>query len=548
MNRREILAASAALSAAAQTPSPPSFPQDRIDKADASVDSLLKRQILDKNHKYYGSYEGANGLYYGSGPTDLLSSFLNGYLLPQSRHFKKPLLAERMELAAKAFGRLQTKDGNWNLPFTNFNSPPDTAFIMQAICLDVLNARKHGFPEFEKWLLPAIEKAGDGLVRGGMHTPNHRWVASGALAGLHKLYGVPKYSARAGQWLAEGIDIDADGHYTERSTTVYNGVVNRALTYVAEWMNRPEYLDYVRRNLDASMYLLHADGEIVTEISRRQDANIRGTMYYHWFPLAYLAWKDRNRVYAHLARQLEPVYGSFTNLLWQPELTTALPEPQAPPSDFVKLFPSIGCGRIRRGPVSISVLRDKDRFFTFRRGTAVINAIRFSSAFFGKGQFVASSMTQRGTTFELTQELDAGYYQPFQPTRKISSEDFDSTRHERQRTEVCHMRYKATVTETTKGAKVRIEAAGTDEVPVTIEINLREGGTITGAEKLGSPKDAWLLKQGYASFTLGGETIKIGPGAAAHTYLDVRGARPRLEGPSLFLTGLTPFDHTIEIA
>jgi hypothetical protein len=545
MNRREMIAAAAALPAAAQAV----FPQKNVAGLDNSVDSLLKRQILDKTHRYYGSYQNAaDGLYYGSAPTDILTNLLSAYLLPQSRHHKKPLLAERLEIAAQAFARLQTKDGNWNLPFTNFNSPPDTAFIMQAICLDVLNARKFGFPDFEKWLLPAIERAGGGLVRGGVHTPNHRWVASAALAGLHKLYGDRKYARRADQWLAEGIDIDSDGHYTERSTTVYNGVVNRALTYIAEWMNRPEYLDYVRRNLEASLYLLHADGEIVTEISRRQDANIRGTLYYHWFPLAYLAWKDRNRVFAHIARQLEPVYGSIPNMQWQPELTTALPEPQAPPSDFVKVFPSIGLGRIRRGPISISVLRGKDRFFTFRRGGAVINAIRFSSAFFGKGQFVASSMTHRGSGFELTQEIDAGYYQPFSPPRKISSENFDSTRHERERTEVCQMLYKATVTEISNGAKVRIEASGTDDVPVTIEINLREGGTITGAEKLGSPKDAWLLKEGFASYTLGGETLKIGPGAAPHTYLDVRGASPRLDGPSLFITGFTPFDHTIEIA
>jgi hypothetical protein len=193
------------------------------------------------------------------------------------------------------------------------------------------------------------------------------------------------------------------------------------------------------------------------------------------------------------------------------------------------------------------VLRGEDRFFTFRRGGAVINTIRFSSAFFGKGQFTASTMTHRGSSFELTQDMDAGYYQPFSPPRKISSENFDSTRHERERTEVCQMRYKATVTETPDGAKVRIEASGTGDVPVTIEINLREGGTITGAEKLGSPRDAWLLKDGFASYTLGGETLKTGPGAAPHTYLDVRGASPRLDGPSLFIRGFTPFDHTIEI-
>ena len=123
------------------------------------------------------------------------------------------------------------------------------------------------------------------------------------MAGLFKLYGEQKYLRRAEQWLAEGIDQDADGQYTERSTIGYNGITNRALVLIADWLNRPEYLAPVRKNLDASLYLLHADGEVVTEISRRQDLNQRGTMSNHWPPLAYMAWKDRNGQYATLARQ-----------------------------------------------------------------------------------------------------------------------------------------------------------------------------------------------------------------------------------------------------
>ena len=96
-------------------------------------------------------------------PTSI-TGFLTASILPQSRHFKSARVAERMELAAHAFGRIQTKDGNWNLPTTNFNSPPDTAFIMQGMCVTLMNARQHGFPELEKWLLPAVERAGDGRL------------------------------------------------------------------------------------------------------------------------------------------------------------------------------------------------------------------------------------------------------------------------------------------------------------------------------------------------------------------------------------------------
>ncbi len=545
MTRRSVLASSSLALAQTATTAPPKLPQSKIDNLDKAVDSYIAKQITDKSHKYYGAYPGDDGLFYGGTPMGILDGFLTAYLHPQSRHHNSARVAERMQMAAQAFGNTQTKDGNWNLPITNFNSPPDTAFIMQGASVTLMNARQYGFTDLEKWLLPAVERAGNGLVKGGMHTPNHRWVASSALAGLYKLYNDPKYLNRAEQWLAEGIDQDDDGQYTERSTIGYNGICNRAFVLIADWLNRPEYLDPVRKNLNASLYLLHADGEVVTEISRRQDLNQRGTLSNHWPPLAYMAWKDQNGQYANLARQFDAVYGSASYHIRWPQFLTNLPENRPLPDNYDRLYNTIGLARIRRGPKSISVLKSRDRFFTFRHGAVVVNAVRFSSAFFGKGQFSSKTLTREGASYVLTQDLDAGYYQPFTPTRKITTETYDNTRHERQRTEVCNLRYKATVTETPTGCNLRIEANGTDEVPLAIEINLREGVQITGAEKLGPPKDTWLLRKGQAEISAGGETIQIGPGRADHTYLDVRGSRPRLEGPSIFLTGVTPFDHTI---
>jgi hypothetical protein len=59
--------------------------------------------------------------------------------------------------------------------------------------------------------------------------------------------------------------------------------------------------------------------------------------------------------------------------------------------------------------------------------------------------------------------------------------------------------------------------------------------------------DHFVLERGFATYRRGRHTLRIGPGVAPHRYVQVRGAEPRLPGQSLYITGMTPFDHTIRI-
>jgi hypothetical protein len=549
MHRREALktvaiaAATTRLSAA----TPPRLPQAKVDAHDKGVDDVIAQQELTPGHRHRGNIRSSDSLFWGGTPGGILNTLSTAYLLPQSRHYRKPLVWERIQLAAECFGRIQTPDGNWNLPITNFNSPPDTSFILQGMGQTLLNARQYGLPELEPLVLAAVKKGGEALIRGGMHTPNHRWVACSALALLYELYQDPRYLKRIDQWLAESIDIDAEGQYTERSSIGYNGICNRALTICAHSLKRPELLNPVRQNLQAMLYLLHSDGEVVTEISRRQDLNQRGTMFNSWLGIAYLAWKDRDGQMAALARSVEAQGAGLSAYLSYPQLLDRELPPSKPlPDNYEKIMPITGIARVRRGKMSVSILRGRDRFFTFRNGSAVVTAVRFSSAFFGKGQFVPATMDKKGNAFVLTQHLKAGYYQPFDPPRHVTTETYDDTREERRQTEVCHLEYAAELTETPKGFRLRIRATGTDEIPLTVEINLREGGTLTGVEKHPTFADSWVLRQGHATYSLGQDKIRIGPGSAPHTYLEVRGALPKLAGPCLFVTAMTPVDQVIE--
>lgn len=92
----------------------------------------------------------------------------------------------------------------------------------------------------------------------------------------------------------------------------------------------------------------------------------------------------------------------------------------------------------------------------------------------------------------------------------------------------------------------RIE--GTADVPVSIELAFRSGGTLEGVEPLAGVKDAFLLRTGTGRYRLGEDVISFGPGRADHTYTQVRGALPKWDGLSVYVTGLTPFTAELTIS
>jgi hypothetical protein len=406
-----------------------------------------------------------------------------------------------MKLAAGHLRRLQTPDGNIDLLVTNFNSPPDTAFVVLNAALGAKLARDHGERELFAEIEPYLRRSGPALVRGGMHTPNHRWVACAALAQLHELFEEADFVRRIDQWLAEGVDINEDGQYSEQSTTVYNPITDNALVTTARILKRPELLDPVRRNLAAMQYLLHADGEVVTEISHRQDQNTRGTMSRYWYALRYLALHDQDGRLASLVQKIEPESAGLAELMADPELARPLPPPVPLPDDYEKLFGHAQIARIRRGPTSATILlQGSSRLLAARHGDAVVEGVRMAAAFFGKGQFVPAAWEKRDGKYVLTQSLDAGYYQPVDPQRKVAwgVAKWYESRAERKRTEICNIDYRAEISEQKNGFAARIVAGGTDRVPVAIEINLRPGGKLEGCSPApGGTQEVFLQDVNY---------------------------------------------------
>jgi len=554
MTRRRLLAATAAnagaavAAAAASLPVSASIPQDLVRRTEQSAERLIARQITDPASKYRGSIPDVDELHNPGTIGGLIELLGVCFLYEGSKLHKNPLLLERLKLGVDFVTRGLSKEGNLSLLITNFNSPPDSAFFTNPVATIAMLARKANATDLTNLLEPLLRRVGNGLLHGGVHTPNHRWVVTSALAQLHELFGGTDYSKRARQWLSEGIDIDADGQFSERSTTVYNTVSDRGLTMAAIKLFRWDLLDPVRRNLDAMMYLLHPGNEVVTEISKRQDKNVRAKPDRYWFPAKYLAVRDNNGLYESFAEAGKNGM-QLSLLLEYPELQRSV-APKPLPENYEKVFPVVGISRIRRAKTSATLqFTGGDRVFCLRRGDVVMNGVRFASAFFGKGQFIPTKGGPKDGGYEFTQELSGPYYQPLDEVPPegagiILHDQWGASWKRRRKSEVCQLRQSAFVKEDENGFTMRIQASGTDDVPLAVEISFAEGGTLEGCTKV---KDGAYLLDGSAkgSYRVGKDVLRFSPGLRQHRYVDVRGALPRLDGTSVYLTGYTPFDHTI---
>jgi hypothetical protein len=468
----------------------------------------------------------------------------------------------------------------------NLESPPDTGFVVEATCPVLAVLRRSNSPLVQKTkdnLSKFLLAAGEALVTGGVHTPNHRWVVCSALSGLNALFPAAKYVNRINDWLGEGIDIDADGQYCERSTGIYSRVTNDALITMARLLGRPELLDPVRKNLEMTVYYTHPDGEVETVGSRRQDQFMISSISAYYLNYRYLAIKDRNRLFAGMVNLIEEkeseqnrLVSQLIHFLEEPLLKERLPASLPLPADYARVFSHSSLARIRRGKVSATIYGGSDwplgvasglasnpTFFTFRKGKAVLESIRMGAAFFSKGHFRSTGLKASGNQYLLEQRLEVPYYQPLPKSERNAPGDYPLTPAEdrfwskmnfprRQMSNIKTLEQKVTLTERGGVFELAFDVTGPADVPVTIELSFRRGGKLEGVRQ--AQPDVFFLGQNTGHYRVGDESIEFGPGRADHERVNLEGAsyqahRGNLKtgGDCVYITGFTPFREKITI-
>jgi hypothetical protein len=520
-----------------------------------------------------------------------IAALAAAYCAPESSYYKSENLIPPMESASAAFLAAQHPDGT--VDAGNLASPPDTGFVVEGLATILAVLRQTNDPRLGKTkdtLSRFLLAAGEALVTGGVHTPNHRWVICSALARINSLFPAARYVDRIDDWLGEGIYIDSDGQFEERSAGIYSRVTVNAFVTIARLLNRPELLIPVRRNLDMTLFYLHPDGEVETVASRRQDQNMTVSVANYYLQYRYLAIRDHNPPYAAVVRLLEANPGEglveggnpVISFMEEPLLMKALPAGGSIPSDYARVFSNSGLARIRRGDISASVYGGSDwplgvasglasnpTFFNFRKGKAVLQSVRMGGEFFSEGAFRGEGLQVSGNQYSLHQRFDAPYYQPLPKGLRNPQGDYALTPARdsrfwskldfphRRMSNVQELDQKVTVVEKQGVFELRFDITGHAHVPFLVELAFRPGGEFAGTLQEASTRDntkVLFLKEGAGKYRVGGDTIEFGPGQADHQLTNLsgpsysaHGATLKPAGSCVYITGFTPFQKIVTI-
>ncbi|MFI7061764.1 hypothetical protein ACIBL3_12330 [Kribbella sp. NPDC050124] len=507
---------------------------------------------------------------------------VSGYVWGKSSyHHDDSMLAPLLWLCEQLAAR-QHEDGLYDVG--NLHSPPDSSFAIQDVCMvyGLLAEDDQAATKPHRAILEQVlRKAGPAIAAGGVHTPNHRWEVAAALARTHHLFPDRRYAARIDDWLDEGIDATPDGIYSERSSTYASEVTNHCLLGIAWTRNKPELLEYVRRNLEATLYFIEPNGEVDTIASRRQDQTRIRELWWYLTQFRELALHTGDGRFSTVAKSIEQrgtgELGDFlAEVLERPEIAAVLPTPKPVPTDFAQHFPSQASARIRRGtktasvfggtdfhdiPVIASGLSTNPTFFKLRSGAAILDSVRLSPQFFSTGHFRSDGMRRTGPqTYKLAQEVKVPYHLPLPKRyrredglyaltldgRFYASMDFPH-RPKQYRT----LRTEVAIVEVGNGWDLSFEFDG-DETAYAIELCFRNGGTLAGVESLGTAGNHQLVS-GTGSYTVGSDRIEFGPGNGAtrvnmdpgerYTYL---GGSLTPDGQRVYLTGRIPGRQTLQ--
>jgi hypothetical protein len=547
-------------------------------------ENLESRIITDPDSYWYGSTDITI-----CNVTSLLAAAVPLYGHPQSNYYKSRRLLGQIERASMHLLRRQHAGGCISLIDCNIDSPPDTAFAVHLVGLAYKLLVKLPMEETVaavELLNSFLKRAKECLLTGGIHTPNHRWVMCGALALLYELFPEEELKRRAFAYLNEGFDLTEYGEWTERSNAVYNAHCDLQLYHVYRVFGHSPSLEAARHNLSMMLYMLHPNGEIVTEYSSRQDMGKIERMNGE-YEIVYrlMAAETKEPMFAAMARLAADTVRMPTIelLYWMvfPELMR-LTEPAAAslPDSYTVLFHSgrevkvpkaIGNGqregaengqrsfgavhgaavlRHRRGPLSVTVMAGQPDWLYLQYGDARLVGLRLAVGFFGLGGVSFPSIRRLDDeTYRLEVELEWGYLAPLNEAvaQPYNGSFVDMPNSLRELTHVC--RLPVTVDLTLEEHAVNLSVAVEQAKPLIVQLvaSFDPAGGLAGEHLKKVRSSLMQLHAGEAEYRTGSHYIRLSPGAHEHEYAVVRGDSMNEEHANVTVNWMGPVRKQVRI-
>lgn len=544
----------------------------------ASVNQDFYWQILDETNPHYGALFGKNsGLEEaGHGGTTRFVMSCGLLLLVMEKHPELALhtapsqddLLSRMTIALEYMHRAQRPSGLLDLRSTNYDSSPDTGFVVEQLCaLTSIGKNSTILVEPLKQIESFIRRAVPGILIGGFHTPNHRWVIVSALSQAGKLFPDLQVNEVIKSYIAEGFDADEEGAYIERSVGIYDTVSNRALMFFAENWDDPTdveaALSAVNRNLDFDLHLLHADGTAETGLSRRQDYGTRRVPTPLITPLLQYNENRSRPLYIKVAQwfwEQASLRGDIQDVSWHTyallkygELPEVSNDVQIP-HDFIRFYPKNQIWRVRNNDLSASAFGGSTRLMTMTYGEIEMSSIKISQTYFGVGHFIAETMTSDENWVVMhssgAQKLHKpGYELPL--NRPVDPEDWGNAFQERDVYPIPPAESELRIEAVDDGFDFHFRTLdGLDQVPVQIAFDFPAGGYWETQDTALQTQAGQVifLKQGAGQLRIGDTVMRIDGGAEGHRYYAMRHAEPvPSDQVRLLVTFITPVDHKLSI-
>ena len=536
----------------------------------------IQWQIMDETHPHFGAFfskgsgleeagHGGTTRYVMSCGLVLLVMEQHPDLLPTDTPSQADLL-HRMSIALDYMHRAQRPSGLLDLRSTNYDSSPDTGFVVEQLCaLTSIGRGSNILTEPLAKIESFIRRAIPGIIVGGFHTPNHRWVIVSALSQARTLFDGLEVDGVIKSYIAEGFDADEEGAYIERSVGIYDTVSNRALMFFAENWDNPDdveaALNAVNRNLDFDLHLLHADGTAETGLSRRQDYGTRTIPTPLITPLLQYNANRPNPLYVAAAQWFwdkAATAHAIQDVSWHTYVLLKYGEP-APstaelPNDFVKLYPKNQIWRVRKGDISTSVFGGTTRLMTLTYGDIEMSSVKISQTYFGVGHFIAETVTAEDNWVVLH---SSGVQKPHKPgyelplNRPVSPDQWDETFQARDVYPIPPAESQLKVEAVDDGFDFHFRTLdGLDQVPVQIAFDFPAGGYWETEDTALQTQAGQVifLKRGHGQLRIGDDVIHIDGGAEGHRYYAMRHAEPvPSDQVRILITFITPVDHHFTI-